>query len=138
MDQSAQPVVEIRHLVKAYRRGGQVVPVLTDITFDIASGDYVALMGPSGSGKSTLLNLIAGIDKPDSGILRVGGIDITALGEAELAAWRSRNVGFIFQFGKRLFGGLQRVSKREALFGESFVIGRQFAQADEGNADGGF
>ena len=98
MDQSAQPVVEIRHLVKAYRRGGQVVPVLTDITFDIASGDYVALMGPSGSGKSTLLNLIAGIDKPDSGILRVGGIDITALGEAELAAWRSRNVGFIFQF----------------------------------------
>ena len=55
-------------------------------------------MGPSGSGKSTLLNLIAGIDKPDSGTLRVGGIDITALSEAELAAWRSRNVGFIFQF----------------------------------------
>jgi len=74
------------------------VPVLTDITFDIAAGDYVALMGPSGSGKSTLLNLIAGIDKPDSGSLRVGGIDITALDEAELAAWRARNVGFIFQF----------------------------------------
>ena len=98
MNQTARPVVEIRNLVKAYRRGGQVVPVLTDITFDIADGDYVALMGPSGSGKSTLLNLIAGIDKPDSGMLRVGGIDITALGEAELAAWRSRNVGFIFQF----------------------------------------
>ena len=92
------PVVEIRNLVKSYRRGGQVVPVLTNITFDIAAGDYVALMGPSGSGKSTLLNLIAGIDKPDSGTLRVGGIDITALSEAELAAWRSRNVGFIFQF----------------------------------------
>ena len=92
------PVVEIRNLVKAYRRGGQIVPVLTDITFNIASGDYVALMGPSGSGKSTLLNLIAGIDKPDSGLLRVGGIDITTLSEAELAAWRSRNVGFIFQF----------------------------------------
>src|SRR3978361_1018325 len=92
------PVVEIRNLVKAYRRGGQVVPVLTDITLDIAAGDYVALMGPSGSGKSTLLNLIAGIDKPDSGTLRVGGIDITALTEAELAAWRARNVGFIFQF----------------------------------------
>ena len=98
MNQTTQPVVEIRNLVKSYRRGGQVVPVLTDITFDIAAGDYVALMGPSGSGKSTLLNLIAGIDKPDSGILRVGGIDITALDEAELAAWRSRNVGFIFQF----------------------------------------
>jgi putative ABC transport system ATP-binding protein len=98
MNEITQPVVEIKHLVKSYRRGGQVVPVLTNITFDIAAGDYVALMGPSGSGKSTLLNLIAGIDKPDSGTLRVGGIDITALGEAELAAWRSRNVGFIFQF----------------------------------------
>jgi len=84
--------------VKSYRRGDQVVPVLIDITFDIAAGDYVSLMGPSGSGKSTLLNLIAGIDKPDSGTLHVGGVDITTLGEAELAAWRSRNVGFIFQF----------------------------------------
>ena len=98
MSQIAQPVVEIRNLAKSYRRGDQVVSVLTNITFDIAAGDYVALMGPSGSGKSTLLNLIAGIDKPDSGILRVGGIDITSLGEAELANWRSRNVGFIFQF----------------------------------------
>jgi len=98
MNRAAMPVVEIRNLVKSYRRGGQVVPVLTNITFDIAAGDYVALMGPSGSGKSTLLNLIAGIDKPDSGTLHVGGIDITALSEAELAAWRSRNVGFIFQF----------------------------------------
>ena len=98
MNPLAESVVEIRNLVKSYRRGGQVVPVLTNITFDIAAGDYVALMGPSGSGKSTLLNLIAGIDKPDSGSLRVGGIDITALSEAELAAWRSRNVGFIFQF----------------------------------------
>jgi putative ABC transport system ATP-binding protein len=98
MNQGIQPVVEIKNLVKAYRRGGQTVPVLTNITFDIAAGDYVALMGPSGSGKSTLLNLIAGIDKPDSGILRVGGIDITSLREAELAAWRARHVGFIFQF----------------------------------------
>ena len=84
--------------MKSYRRGDQIVPVLIDITFDIAAGDYVALMGPSGSGKSTLLNLIAGIDKPDSGTLHVGGVDITDAGEAELAAWRSRNVGFIFQF----------------------------------------
>jgi putative ABC transport system ATP-binding protein len=98
MNQTAQPVVEIRNLVKSYRRGGQIVPVLTGITFDIAAGDYVALMGPSGSGKSTLLNLIAGIDKPDSGSLRVAGTDITALSESELAAWRARNVGFIFQF----------------------------------------
>jgi putative ABC transport system ATP-binding protein len=91
-------IVEIKNLTKSYRRGDQQVPVLTDITLDIPEGDYVALMGPSGSGKSTLLNLIAGIDKPDSGLLRVGGIDIATLGEAELADWRSRNIGFIFQF----------------------------------------
>jgi putative ABC transport system ATP-binding protein len=93
-----EPIVEIRNLSKAYRRGGQIVPVLNDITLDIAAGDFVALMGPSGSGKSTLLNLIAGIDKPDGGTLRVGGIDIAERSEAELADWRAEHVGFIFQF----------------------------------------
>src|SRR6478609_5426016 len=93
-----QLIVEIRNLSKSYRRGGQVVPVLSDITLDIAAGEFVALMGPSGSGKSTLLNLIAGIDKPDGGSLRVGGIDIANLSEAELADWRAEHVGFIFQF----------------------------------------
>ena len=92
------PLVEIRHLAKSYTRGGQIVPVLADITLDIHAGDFTALMGPSGSGKTTLLNLIAGIDKPDSGVLRVGGIDISALGERDLADWRAANVGFIFQF----------------------------------------
>jgi putative ABC transport system ATP-binding protein len=91
-------LVEIRNLAKAYQRGGQTVPVLSDITLDIAAGDFIALMGPSGSGKTTLLNLIAGIDKPDSGSLRIGGVDIAALPEAELADWRAANVGFIFQF----------------------------------------
>jgi putative ABC transport system ATP-binding protein len=91
-------LVEIEHLVKAYQRGGQVVPVLTDITLNIAEGDFTALMGPSGSGKSTLLNLIAGIDKPDSGRLLVNGLNISTLSESELAAWRAANVGFIFQF----------------------------------------
>ena len=90
-------MVEIRHLTKSYRRGGQIVPVLGDITLDIRAGEFTALMGPSGSGKSTLLNLIAGIDKPDSGELRVGGLDITALTESELANWRARHIGFIFQ-----------------------------------------
>ncbi|HEX6827801.1 MAG TPA: ABC transporter ATP-binding protein [Burkholderiales bacterium] len=91
-------IVEIRNLSKSYRRGEQVVPVLSGINFDIAEAEFLALMGPSGSGKSTLLNLIAGIDKPDAGELRVGGVDITGLGEAELADWRAANVGFIFQF----------------------------------------
>src|SRR5919206_4602990 len=93
-----EPIVEIQNLSKAYRRGGQIVPVLSDITLDIAEGDFIALMGPSGSGKSTLLNLIAGIDKPDGGELLVGGEDITRLSEAVLADWRAANVGFIFQF----------------------------------------
>ncbi len=94
----AVPFIEIHRLSKGYRRGGQIVPVLTDITLEVASGEFTALMGPSGSGKSTLLNLIAGIDKPDTGELRVGGIDITALTEAELADWRAGHIGFIFQF----------------------------------------
>ncbi|UCF76601.1 MAG: ABC transporter ATP-binding protein [Betaproteobacteria bacterium] len=93
-----QPIVEIHDLSKSYRRGGQIVPVLSDIDLDIARGDFIGLMGPSGSGKSTLLNLIAGIDKPDSGILRVGGVDITVLSESQLADWRAEHVGFIFQF----------------------------------------
>jgi len=99
MDPSpAPPLVEIQGLAKAYRRGDQLVPVLSGIDLVIAEGDFIALMGPSGSGKSTLLNLIAGIDKPDRGALSVAGEDITRLAEAELADWRAANVGFVFQF----------------------------------------
>jgi putative ABC transport system ATP-binding protein len=98
-DRPLQPVlVSLRSVVKSYRRGEQVVPVLTGVTFDIRRGDFLGLMGPSGSGKSTLLNLIAGIDKPDSGTILVAGVDITQLREADLADWRAQNIGFIFQF----------------------------------------
>ncbi len=92
------PLVEIRNLSKVYVRGEEVISVLVDINLDVAAGDYVALMGPSGSGKSTLLNLIAGIDKPTSGSIRVGGVDIAQLSDSDLAAWRAAHVGFIFQF----------------------------------------
>ena len=91
-------LVSLQHIVKSYRRGDQIVPVLSDIHFDIHEGEFLALMGPSGSGKSTLLNLIAGIDKPDSGEIVIGGLNITQLSEGELADWRAQNIGFIFQF----------------------------------------
>jgi putative ABC transport system ATP-binding protein len=95
---AADVLVSIRGLTKDYRRGEQTISVLANINLDIARGEFVALMGPSGSGKSTLLNLIAGIDKPTSGMITVGGIDIAQLSEAELARWRASQVGFIFQF----------------------------------------
>tara|TARA_B100000686_G_scaffold311855_1_gene355892 strand:+ start:6782 stop:7474 length:693 start_codon:yes stop_codon:yes gene_type:complete len=98
MENFSESIIHIESLTKSYRRGEQTIPVLTDITLDIPSGEFIALMGPSGSGKSTLLNLIAGIDTPDSGILEVGGKNIALLSEKELADWRASNVGFIFQF----------------------------------------
>jgi putative ABC transport system ATP-binding protein len=97
-DRAPEPLVEIRGLAKHYVRGDQIIPVLTGIDLDVCRGDYVALMGPSGSGKSTLLNLIAGIDRPSGGRIRIDGVDISRLAETDLAAWRATHVGFIFQF----------------------------------------
>ena len=91
------PLVEIEHLSKVYRKGSQEVPVLRDLDLTVESGEFVALMGPSGSGKTTLLNLIAGIDRPTSGVIRVGGDDLAKLSRTKLAAWRARHVGYIFQ-----------------------------------------
>lgn len=91
-------IIEIKNLTKSYRRGNQSIKVLENLSLDIKENDFLALMGPSGSGKSTLLNLIAGLDKPDSGSIIIQGIDISLLVETQLAKWRADNVGFIFQF----------------------------------------
>jgi len=93
-----EPLIRVQELYKSYRRDSLEIPVLRNINLEIPEGAFVALMGPSGSGKTTLLNLIAGIDKPTSGRILIGGIDLSELSETELAVWRSRNVGFIFQF----------------------------------------
>lgn len=91
-------LVSIRDLSKRYERGRQTLEVLRHINLDIEQGSFVALMGPSGSGKTTLLNLIGGLDSPTAGSIMVGPTRIDRLGETGLAKWRSRSVGFVFQF----------------------------------------
>ena len=94
----AENLIEIDHVSKTYTRGNNDVPVLSDLSLSIEQGDFLALMGPSGSGKTTLLNLIGGLDKPSGGSIAIGGQRIEALSQSALAKWRSRNVGFVFQF----------------------------------------
>ena len=90
-------LVEIRDVDKSFQREEQRIDVFTGLSLDIESGSFTALMGPSGSGKSTLLNLIAGLDKPTRGTVRVGGELVSAMSPGQLAAWRARNIGFVFQ-----------------------------------------
>src|SRR5829696_7579391 len=93
-----QPIVRVRELHKAFTRGSETIDVLQGLTLDVGEAEFLALMGPSGSGKTTLLNLIAGLDQPTAGAITVGENVISDMSESELARWRTRHVGFIFQF----------------------------------------
>lgn len=92
-----ETLVRVQAATKTYRRGGEVINVLNGLTLDVPRGDFLALMGPSGSGKSTLLNLLGGIDRPTSGSIDFAGQRLESMSDSELARWRSRHVGFIFQ-----------------------------------------
>ena len=91
------PVVSLQKVTKSYSRAGTEVSVLQDLSFDIPAGTFLAIMGPSGSGKSTLLNVMAGIDRPTSGSVVVAGTRLDGLSEGEMARWRARHIGYVFQ-----------------------------------------
>ena len=93
-----QPIMHIRNVTKSFARGGEKITVLTNLNLEVAEGEFLGIMGPSGSGKTTLLNLIAGIDSPTTGSIRVAGEEIGRLSETARANWRAHNIGFIFQF----------------------------------------
>lgn len=90
-------LVEIRNLTKRFKKGDEVITPLDDVTLDVEEGDFISMMGPSGTGKSTLLNAVSGIDQPDSGTVRVDGVELTRLSRGKLADWRAENLGYIFQ-----------------------------------------
>ena len=91
------PLIECRQLTRSYQRGEVTITPLDKLDLDVEPGQFLALMGPSGSGKTTLLNLIAGIDRPTAGSLKIDGMDVAALSRSKLAAFRSHYVGYIFQ-----------------------------------------
>ncbi len=98
MSADTQAMVRVRDLYKSFTRGSEEIRVLQKLTLDVTAGEFLALMGPSGSGKTTLLNLIAGLDSPTGGDIFVANEHVSRMSESELARWRTRSVGFIFQF----------------------------------------
>jgi putative ABC transport system ATP-binding protein len=94
---TSELIVRASNVHKSFRRGSEQIDVLQGVNLEIPRGEFLALMGPSGSGKTTLLNLIGGLDTASEGKIQVGGVDISRMGGAALARWRSQNIGFVFQ-----------------------------------------
>ena len=94
----SNPIIRVTDVHKSFRRGTESIEVLIGLSLEVPEGQFLALMGPSGSGKTTLLNLIAGLDKPTAGDIWVGPEKISVMSESQLAKWRTRNIGFVFQF----------------------------------------
>jgi putative ABC transport system ATP-binding protein len=95
---SNEPLIQIKKVTRSFRRGSEEIRVLSGLDLEVKQGEFLALMGPSGSGKSTLLNLIGGLDRANAGTVQIGADRIDTLSDRQLAAWRARNVGFVFQF----------------------------------------
>ncbi len=93
----AETLVRVEGVEKIFRRGSEEIHVLSNLNLTVPAGEFLALMGPSGSGKSTLLNLLGGLDRPTRGSVSVGGEDIGGLSDSQLAGWRARHIGFVFQ-----------------------------------------
>src|SRR5262249_13642288 len=93
-----EAIVQVANVHKFFTRGSEQIDVLNDLNLQVQEGEFLGLMGPSGSGKTTLLNLIAGLDKPSQGEIRVGDAVVSSMSESQLTRWRTRHIGFIFQF----------------------------------------
>jgi putative ABC transport system ATP-binding protein len=98
MSTTARPLVHIQNVSRNFKRGSEEIHVLSDLNLEVREAEFLALMGPSGSGKSTLLNLIGGLDRPTSGTVQIGTDRVDQLSDSQLAAWRARHIGFVFQF----------------------------------------
>ena len=98
MSSNGEVLVRIKEVDKVFRRGSEDINVLTGLNLEVAKGEFLALMGPSGSGKSTLLNLIGGLDRASRGVVEIGGERVDQMSDRDLAGWRARHIGFVFQF----------------------------------------